>query len=418
MPMSRFQSKLFNWVDHSLPVVWGRQARRWVAELQTEIQKELNKQPNTTPNSKRQEIQQVLKLIQKLNRELSQTVLEIPRRLTGNPSNTESPQIGANLVGNFAESQPQLDPKHQLKLLSGAIATLVKIVRSIIRLKPNSNSLNKSNSDNLEEHWSDYAAEPEVDYWQEPKLNMASVSDALVNQSLNQTANQTPNQTKLEQFIQSNKDSSLEPLPSSLKTGESWWERMQRLLQEAIAYFLAKDAQIKKLPADPKSINLQNEAITKATSNKVIYSKSQSELSHLEDWYEDSFPQSVLNLQPQPSLKQMTATGALAQQTQAAISTALEREQKTQLTTIEEWATADLLELDDLSEASEDSLRAWIETQSVFLGYAYSPVMAVIHWCDRLVAKFESAIGSIYQAWLRFWQKLLNFFRNSNPPES
>jgi hypothetical protein len=411
MPMSRFQSKLFNWVDHSLPVVWGRQARRWVAELQAEIKKELNKQPNTTPNSKRREIQQVLTVIQKLNYELNQTVLEIPRRITGNLSNEPS-QIGANPVGNFAD-RPQLDTTHQPKLLLSAIATLVKVVRSIIRLESNSNkiNLNKSNSNNLEEDWCDYAADPEVDYWRESKLNMASGLDGLVNQSLNQTANQI----KLGQFSQSS--SNLKPLSSSLKTGESWWEKMQRLLQEAIAYFLAKDGQIKKLSADPGSTNLQSEAITKANSSQAAYTKSQSGLNNLEDWYEDSLPQSARNLQPQSNLKQMTATGTLAQQTQAAISTSLEKEQKTQLTTIEEWATADLLELDDLG-ASEDSLRAWIETQSVFLGYAYSPVMAVIHWCDRLVAKFESAIGSIYQAWLRFWQKLLNFFRNSNPPES
>lgn len=427
--MPRFQSKLFNLIDHSLPVVWGRQARRWLAELQAELQKEIRIEDQRHPTSirKNSKIRQVLSAIQKFNHELSQSVLRIPNRISGKPPSSKLDQIGANPVGNFAESQSKLETKHQPRLISGAIAALVKVVSAIIRLEPN--------SDRLEKQWSDQMADPSntdfdlvdsnlVNYVKVQALNPNPRSEASESLAIKpEESNPNRNQPDLDTL-----NSNLKPESTTLSTGESWYEKMQRLLQAAIAYFLAKDAQIKKLPADLAKDSSQ---ISKTQTNQVLPLKKtneSSDLNELENWYDESYFNPQLS-QSRQNARQLAATGSLTfQNSQLNLEVKLgkgsglsnvETAQKTQLTTIEEWAAADMLELEDLGNEQQDSsLRAWIETQSVFLGYAYSPIMAVIHWCDRWMAKFEEKINSIYQTWQKFWQKLVSFLGNSKPPEA
>jgi hypothetical protein len=67
-----------------------------------------------------------------------------------------------------------------------------------------------------------------------------------------------------------------------------------------------------------------------------------------------------------------------------------------------------LEEVPDLeAEETYSTLQAWIETQATFLGYVYSPIMGFIHWLDRLIARFER--------WLmQLWQKVCQMFRRKS----
>lgn len=63
-----------------------------------------------------------------------------------------------------------------------------------------------------------------------------------------------------------------------------------------------------------------------------------------------------------------------------------------------------LEEVPDLEpEEPYRTLQAWIETQATFLGYVYSPIMEFIHRLDRLIARFEQWLVSL---WRRLCQML------------
>jgi hypothetical protein len=67
-----------------------------------------------------------------------------------------------------------------------------------------------------------------------------------------------------------------------------------------------------------------------------------------------------------------------------------------------------LEEVPDLEpEEPYRTLQAWIETQATFLGYVYSPIMEFIHRLDRLIARFEQWLVSL-------WQKLCQIFHRKS----
>ncbi|MFN3927116.1 MAG: hypothetical protein ACK4QL_07290 [Pseudanabaenaceae cyanobacterium] len=56
-----------------------------------------------------------------------------------------------------------------------------------------------------------------------------------------------------------------------------------------------------------------------------------------------------------------------------------------------------------LEEVESYSMRAWIETQAIPLGYAESPVMKFLLWLDKIIAKIE-------QWFIKLWEWLVNLF--------
>jgi hypothetical protein len=70
--------------------------------------------------------------------------------------------------------------------------------------------------------------------------------------------------------------------------------------------------------------------------------------------------------------------------------------------------------LPDWSEYLEEPtppLRAWIETHATFLGYAYSPIMEVVHWLDRLIARLERSLLWLWRQTKRLPQNLSQKFK-------
>jgi hypothetical protein len=67
-------------------------------------------------------------------------------------------------------------------------------------------------------------------------------------------------------------------------------------------------------------------------------------------------------------------------------------------------------------------LRAWIETHATFLGYAYSPIMEVVYWLDRLIARLERSLIWLWEKaislpkWL--FQKFVRLFKGNSKNEN
>ena len=63
---------------------------------------------------------------------------------------------------------------------------------------------------------------------------------------------------------------------------------------------------------------------------------------------------------------------------------------------------------------SDRPLRAWIEANATILGYTYNPVMTVILWIDVIVLKLENMVIAFWRAVVNFPKRLLHFIRYGN----
>ncbi len=63
---------------------------------------------------------------------------------------------------------------------------------------------------------------------------------------------------------------------------------------------------------------------------------------------------------------------------------------------------------------SDRPLRAWIEANATILGYTYNPVMTVILWIDAIVLKLENGFIALWRAFVNFPKRLLHFIRYGN----
>lgn len=388
--MPRFQSNFFNWLDHSLPVKWGRQARRWLAIQQSRSRSSSNQQQ---PEVVEFFTAVIAVLGQKLKPNLQ--LRGQHRDPTSNKPSTK--QVKANPVGDFGSDQPKLPTQQPPKLLTGitaAIAALVKRVKSwLVSSRSNDSESEVNELVNELDHEPKWVAAPEPDYWS----NYWSKTPATASK-------------QIPHF------SALKLKQDQLATNHSWWEEMQQLLRSAIAYFLAKDARSKKLPG-VESPNLeQNLAQSQASQslppdhgqNAAIAQTTPKSLDHwLDDW-RDYNPAQVVKLEHKlPSsgtLDPSHSPGTINTQTNLTtdLTTDLSPSPSAKITASETTS-----HLETQTQTRETPLHAWIETRSEFLGYAYDPIMAVVHWCDRWVAALEKFCQRLWQALVHYWRLLL-----------
>ncbi|MBD2175633.1 hypothetical protein H6F42_01705 [Pseudanabaena sp. FACHB-1998] len=63
---------------------------------------------------------------------------------------------------------------------------------------------------------------------------------------------------------------------------------------------------------------------------------------------------------------------------------------------------------------SDRPLRAWIEANAALLGYVYNPVMVVVFWLDGIILKIENFFISLWQGFINFPKQLINSIRYGN----
>jgi hypothetical protein len=64
-----------------------------------------------------------------------------------------------------------------------------------------------------------------------------------------------------------------------------------------------------------------------------------------------------------------------------------------------------------MSSESDRPLRAWIEANSTILGYVYNPVMAVVYGIDAIVLKVENLMIKFWKGLIGFPKRLIHFIR-------
>jgi len=69
----------------------------------------------------------------------------------------------------------------------------------------------------------------------------------------------------------------------------------------------------------------------------------------------------------------------------------------------------------EISDSESDRpLRAWIEAQATILGYTYNPVMTVVFWIDVIVLKVENVIINLWKGLISFPKRLIHSIRYGN----
>jgi hypothetical protein len=63
---------------------------------------------------------------------------------------------------------------------------------------------------------------------------------------------------------------------------------------------------------------------------------------------------------------------------------------------------------------NERPLRAWIEAKATLLGYVYNPVMTVVFWLDAIILKIEDLIIAVCKELINFPRGLIRFIRYGN----
>ncbi len=62
----------------------------------------------------------------------------------------------------------------------------------------------------------------------------------------------------------------------------------------------------------------------------------------------------------------------------------------------------------------ERPLRAWIEANATIMGYAYNPVMTIILWVDTIIVKIEDLMITFWKGLINFPKRLIYFIRHGN----
>ncbi|MEE3719832.1 hypothetical protein V2H45_24125 [Tumidithrix elongata RA019] len=195
-------------------------------------------------------------------------------------------------------------------------------------------------------------------------------------------------------------------------------ERIRDLIRAAIAYFFSK--KVNPLEPDPSSANLQTSPEEAWLTMADLFGDEggpwpvpteyeSMALARPSDLFAVDPNNSVLTETPNELDKDLVQTSKPSKGDLVQASDFSEEDgDLVQVDTSKgEIVLDDPNYLPDWSEYLEEPtppLRAWIETHATFLGYAYSPVMEIVHWLDRLVARIERSL-----IWV--WQKITRFPR-------
>jgi predicted transcriptional regulator len=337
--MPRFQSRLFNWIDHSVPAQWGRRARSWYEQMGNPV-----KQATET-----------------IKKNTTKAIL-YPVYILASATNLRSP------IRN--------------------VPLLLKPVQSLVV-------------------WIDSSKIFAIDKSDRTNKKTTNKSVNTKSKSSKKSRNSNQNITKFEQLFLGHKNQSL-----SLNNSEKDFNRIQKLIKDAIAYFFGKKPHKNKLSSTAK--NQLKTSVKNPNKNS-----SKKPIKNPQPWLAmaDIFADDATAWPPMPS-KNMAKNMAKSTVVEDVVKNRarnveennnlshLELTSHQSLThnkTVGKIITSSSQELQNSSIPPTQSSRpmyAWLETQATFLGYVSSPFVAVLNWLDRLIANVEKWI-------IRFWRQLV-----------
>ena len=227
------------------------------------------------------------------------------------------------------------------------------------------------------------------------------VQDIDVNNALNNVkGNQTDSLTgevaaKIQKNSAGNPQNANSQNANSLKNDDQW-ERLQKLIEAAIAYFFGQQ-------------------LKKPTLEEVTdISPSEEAWLTMEDVFGDDNGPWPLPLEYESvAFTQSSNSNAIHS------SGELQNFETTTSQISQDRLEESLVFEEDLLTYQQQNsdpdcdrpLKAWIEANATILGYAYNPVMTVILWIDAIVLKIEDLIIAIWKGLINFPKRLLHFIR-------
>jgi hypothetical protein len=201
---------------------------------------------------------------------------------------------------------------------------------------------------------------------------------------------------KIQKQSESNPQNANSQDATSLKNDDQW-ERLQKLIEEAIAYFFGQ--QLKK----PTLEEVTDISPSKDTSEAWLT---------MEDVFGDDNGPWPLPLEYESvAFTQSTRPNAIHSsgelQSFETTTSQISQDHLEKSLVFEE----ELLMTQQDKAESDRPLKAWIEANATILGYAYNPVMTVILWIDAIVLKIENLIIAIWKGLISFPKRLLHFIR-------
>ena len=224
-----------------------------------------------------------------------------------------------------------------------------------------------------------------------------------INQNINPDTNLNTNQ------VQSNDPDllsaeAINKLQTSTKNSNSLKfddqiERLQKLIEEAIAYFFGKQ---------------RSQPTLDETSDMTI--RELSWLTMEDDFVDDNGPWPLPleyeshAFNKSSDMAAINSSGEL--QNFETTTSQISQDQLQQSLIYEE----ELLMYQQSTTKSESDrpLRAWIEANASIMGYAYNPVMTVILWVDAIVVKIEDLLIIFWKALINLPKRLIHSIRYGN----
>ncbi|ELS33308.1 MULTISPECIES: hypothetical protein [Pseudanabaena] len=181
---------------------------------------------------------------------------------------------------------------------------------------------------------------------------------------------------------------------SSALKPDNQLERLQKLIEQAIAYFFGKQKPTLKETSD-------------------ITPTEEAWLTMEEVFGDDNGPWPLpleyesIAFNKSPDRQAIHSSGEL--QNSETTTTQISQDRLVGNLVFEE-------ELLDLQQSNSDPesdrpLKAWIEANASLLGYVYNPVMTVIFWVDAIVLKIENLIIGFWRGLISFPKRLIRFIR-------
>lgn len=217
----------------------------------------------------------------------------------------------------------------------------------------------------------------------------------------NDSIKKTVNKPKTSQKYLSTAQTSRKPFISSAKSkalnsnnhhkNQENFNRIEKLIKEAIAYFFGKKPHKSRLSSTTKNLP------------KISIKPEIKQAQNPQPWLTmaDIFVDDATAWPPHVS-ENTVARNIVKNENLSSLE--LSPDQSLSLNkTANKITTSTSQELQNSSIPATESSRpmyAWLETQATFLGYVSSPFVAVLNWLDRLIANIEKWI-------IKFWQQLV-----------
>ena len=183
-------------------------------------------------------------------------------------------------------------------------------------------------------------------------------------------------------------------------------ERLQKLIEDAIAYFFGKE---RAKPSLDQTSNITPSQEDRLTMEQVFCDDNGPWPLPLE--YEShAFTKS-------PDMGVLNSSGELQNFETTTTQISQDRLEGSLLFGGEfgkEFEEELLYQEQNTGANSDRPLRAWIEANVTILGYTYNPVMTVILWIDAIVLKLENGFIVLWRAVVNFPKRLLHFIRYGN----